>query len=173
MFIQNFNNLKVVLLCVASVTLSGCVTSPINTGKKSPMDAGTLLTMAVGGAAGGFIGNELAPGGLGAAAGTGIGLLGAAILSDAASQYTERQKAEAYESGKRAARLEVMEQYWYDQTTSYNPNAGKDISAGNRPIRDLRYDSMISEGVRLDSSFRPVSVGPYEPTRTGANEMPQ
>lgn len=166
MFALNFRQLSLGTIIGITSLLSGCVTSPISTGKKSALDAGSLLTMAVGGAAGGFIGNSIAPGGLGAAAGTGIGLLGAAILSDAASQYTERQKAEAYESGKRAARLEVMEQYWFDQTTSYNPSAGKDIAAGDRPTRDLRYESMVSKGVRLDSSIRSAPIGPYEPTRT-------
>jgi len=128
--------------------------------------------MAVGGGAGAVIGNKIAPGGLGAAVGTGIGMIGASILTQAASQYSDRQKAEAYERGKRSARIEVMEQYWYDQTGSYDPNAGKSADS-SRPTRDIKYDTGVYEGIKLDQKYRPVPVGPYEPVRSDPSTSTQ
>lgn len=153
------------------VFVSGCVTSPIDSGaQSSALSPGSLVAMAVGGGAGGLIGNQIAPGGLGAAVGTGVGMIGAAALVQASAQYNARQKAEAYERGKRSARVEVMEQYWYDQTSSYDPKAGKSADS-SRPTRDIKYDAGVYEGVKLDQNFRPVPVGPYEPVRTDTSAV--
>lgn len=154
---------------VCMVSLVGCATSPLDPQTSMPVDFASMTTMALSGAAGGYIGNSIFPGGIGAAAGTGIGMLGAAMLTDQVSKSMKRQQAEAFEAGKRTARTEVMEQYWYDQTTEYNPEAnrasGANQSQGIRPTRDLRYDPAVQEGVRYDSSFKTAPVGPYETSR--------
>jgi hypothetical protein len=154
--------LCVILLLLMSSLLTGCVTSPVDTRRAGAIDPTGLLLTGAGAAGGAVIGNEIAPGGLGSAVGAGIGAVGMGALAGAAVQYTNRQKAEAFERGKRAARLEVMKQYWEEQTeTITNDSAGN----GDRPVRSLKYDSGVYEGMRVGNITRTVPVGPYEPIR--------
>jgi len=150
---------------VSSLMLASCVTSPVDTRKASAIDPTALLVTGAGAAGGALIGDQIAPGGVGSAVGAGIGAVGAGALAGAAAQYTNRQKAEAFERGKRAARLEVMKQYWEEQTETVD----NETANGDRPVRSLRYDSGVYEGVRVGNITRTMPVGPYEPIRaTGA-----
>lgn len=157
---------RLLLVMSVAIFLPSCVTSPVDTRRAGAIDPAALLLTAAGGAGGAAIGNEIAPGGLGAAVGGGIGAVGMGALAGAAAQYTNRQKAEAFERGKRSARLEVMKQYWEGQTETLDNEASGN---GDRPVRSLKYDSGVYEGVRVGNITRTVPVGPYEPIRaTGA-----
>jgi hypothetical protein len=117
--------------------------------------------MAVGGAGAGYIGNELSGGdpAITAAAAVGGTAAGGAIAY-AMDKNKRRELAEAYEAGKRAARVEVLEQYWYDQTTSYRPGSG---TSPTGEYRDIRYEGMVREGIRYDSFPQQVEIA--EPIR--------
>lgn len=153
-----------------SMAVNGCVTSPVDTGKASAVDPAMLLVTGAGAAGGALIGDQIAPGGAGAALGGGIGAVSAGVLAGAAVQYSNRQKAEAFERGKRAARVEVMEQYWQEQTEAAHP--GDTAAAnGDRPTRSLNYERGVFGGVRYDGMSRAFPVGPYDPTRSSPDRV--
>ena len=161
--VQTSTFLRLCSLVVVASLLPGCVTSPIDTGKASAVDPAMLLVTGAGAAGGAYIGNSIAPGGAGSAIGASIGAVGAGVLAGAAVQYTNRQKAEAFERGKRAARIEVMEDYWKGQTEAEQTASN---GSGDRPVRDIRYERGVFQGVKYDGMSKAFPVGPYEPVRT-------
>lgn len=81
----------------------------------------------------------------GSAVGGGVGLITGALIGNRHKAQAAQVEAEAYERGRRDARVEVMRKYWHDQTLSPRDEPE---SGGTRAARAIEYPPGVYEGIK-------------------------
>lgn len=142
--------IHILLASVALVALSGCASSrsPLQGRVNTSVTGGNGATLATSAAIGAGAAAALAPGKnrAGAAAvGGAVGLITGALVGNHNSRQDAEAEAEAYERGRRDARVEVMQKYWKDQTLSPEDGADSDQKAAPRAVD---YPAGTYEGIK-------------------------
>ncbi len=140
--------------------LAGCAgsTSPYEKPTSNHVGLGTTATMAATTAGGAVLGSSLMSNKAeGAAIGAVGGLVAGAITTNALSSHEQSVVNEAYERGKREARVEVMSQYWKEKTQT--PDGEENRQSHEKAIE---YPAGTYEGLKFGTrtSTQPTLLDP-------------
>ena len=140
---------------LVSVLFSGCTTATF------PGDAGLASSMAggVGAVAGYLIGQEIDDSSTSKLAGGAVGLVLAQQTYEMNKEADKRKVIEAYEQGKREARVEASNAYWRS-VTGADGSEYVDITkkTKNQHLRQIQYDPHVSQGVVYGASYAPAEM---------------
>ena len=142
---------RLLLSLVALAAWSGCASnhSPLQSAATSPITLGSGALLVGATALGAGAGAALAPSKnrIGAAAAGGaVGLTAAAIANNYTQEAAAQAEAEAYERGRRDARVEVMKKYWEEKTLSPQDELA---AGGTSSQRTIDYPAGTYEGIRF------------------------
>lgn len=140
---------------LALLALAACDTASMPTFENS----GSSLASGFGGVGGYLVGKAIDNSDTSKIAGTAIGLVAAQQLYQSAENGNKRKIVEAYEQGKREARVEASNAYWRAVTGANGEeyyaarNGGKDIH-----YRQIQYDPHVSQGVIYGADYAPEDM---------------
>ena len=160
--------INVTLIAACALALfSGCATShsPLEGANTSRVTGGSGATLATSTAIGAAAGAALVPeknriGG--AAGGAALGLVTGALVTNHNKEKLAQAEAEAFERGRRQARLEVMSKYWHDNTLSPSTDAEGETPAGQKPVE---YPPGVYEGINYGPRTSDTITPLKEPKR--------
>jgi hypothetical protein len=140
------------LICILN---SGCTTATL------PGDAGLASSMigGVGAVSGYLLGKEIDDSNTSKLAGGAIGLVLAQQAFEMNKEADTRKVVEAYEQGKREARVEASNAYWR-AVTGADGHEYVDPTEKTKTIhyRQIQYDPHVSQGVIYGASYSPAEM---------------
>jgi hypothetical protein len=145
---QNKRPIILILSALIASLGSGCGSTA---GDNAASMTNSLLPAAIGGVLGGVGGDAMFDSTSGAIGGAVVGMIAAAKTAEYLKQDSQQLISEAYEQGRREARVEASNEFWDDRT--FADGSHPDITGEESTLRQIQYDARFTESVRYGSTY--------------------
>lgn len=113
---------------------------------------GNYLAPIAGAASGYLVGEQIDEGTAGRMGGAIVGMVAAQRLNEKMQETRDQQLAEAYQQGKREARLETANEFWREKTYAEGDHPNLKDRESQR-TRQIQHEPRMVEGVNYGASY--------------------